>query len=382
MRSSVAEAGSRPVGEVPTAPTSCHASARAGLFPRSMSRESSRCRPRRLRYWQKTRARAVFSLRVGRHGRCRSARTGARGGRLFTFSGPADGRRKRRLRSSDDLVVSCARSYRWSTRAFRCSASGAISKPCAIALPELDDPGAALRLLDEASPRLVVRHDGRISRRPTGQLLLEFDDGRGPEQRGGGGRFRWRSSRRRALRLSRIRTRRRGALLVRAGLRARCEAERAAEAIEAYETGARDSSPTTPTPTATWAPSGTTRASAPRPSRAFEACLAREADHVEANFNLANVLEEEGDDRGALARTTGGRWRRTPSIRICTSIWRCSTRSSGRAAKPAFDHWRRYLQLDPDRDPGPKWPGSARARVRPGLRRRLRPGPGTARRRG
>ena len=79
--------------------------------------------------------------------------------------------------------------------------------------------------------------------------------------------------------------------------------------------------------------------------RAFEACLAREADHVEANFNLANVLEEEGYDRGALAH-----YRRAlaadplyPDLHINLAL----LYEKLDRAKPACEHWRRYLQLDP-----------------------------------
>ena len=41
-------------------------------------------------------------------------------------------------------------------------------------LPDLDDPAAALQVWDDASRRLVIRHDGRLEE-AAGQLLLEFD---------------------------------------------------------------------------------------------------------------------------------------------------------------------------------------------------------------
>ena len=80
-----------------------------------------------------------------------------------------------------------------------------------------------------------------------------------------------------------------------------------------------------------------------RPPRA--APTVSEADHVEANFNLANVLEEVGDDGGALKH-----YRRAlasdplyPDLHINLALL---YEKIGRT-RGACDHWRRVLQLDP-----------------------------------
>ena len=91
--------------------------------------------------------------------------------------------------------------------------------------------------------------------------------------------------------------------------------------------------------------------------RAFEACLAREADHVEANFNLANVLEEEGEDHGALAH-----YRRAltadpfyPDLHINLAL----LYEKLDRMRAACRHWRRYLQIDPQGS----WANVARQRL-------------------
>ena len=205
-------------------------------------------------------------------------------------------------------------------------------------LPELDDPAAALRLLDDASPRLVVRHDGHLEE-PSGQLLLEFDEDLAREGDAA------------VASLSDFEASAAAAdsmdealAWFERGCELDAQAGRAAEAIEAYETALE----LEPDYADAYCNLGAVRYNQGQRAearRAFEACLAREADHVEANFNLANVLEEEGDDRGALAH-----YRRAlaadplyPDLHINLALL---YEKLGRE-RPACAHWRRYLQLDP-----------------------------------
>lgn len=205
-------------------------------------------------------------------------------------------------------------------------------------LPDMNEPAAALRLWDEASRRLVVRHDGRLEE-ASGQLLLEFDDEpdvvdgepvalRGPGEEEGApgaeeeGAVSW----------------------FERGCELDADAARWHEAIEAYETALE----LDPDYADAYCNLGAVRYNQGQRAearRAFEACLAREADHVEANFNLANVLEEEGDDRAALAH-----YRRALAadpfyadlhINLALLYEKLDR------TRPALDHWRRYLQLDP-----------------------------------
>jgi tetratricopeptide (TPR) repeat protein len=219
-------------------------------------------------------------------------------------------------------------------------------------LPDMDDPAAALRLLDEESDRLVVSHDGRLEE-ASGQLLLEFvsesssaqesvaslaefepdatrASGRGPFAEVG-------SNANAANSQNAVEWFERGCELD-------AEESKWVEAIEAYETALEIA----PDYADAYCNLGAVRYNQGQRAearRAFEACLEREADHVEANFNLANVLEEEGDDGAAMAH-----YRRAlaadplyPDLHINLALL---YEKIGRT-RPACDHWRRYLQLDP-----------------------------------
>jgi tetratricopeptide (TPR) repeat protein len=194
-----------------------------------------------------------------------------------------------------------------------------------------------LRLWDEESRRLVVRHDGRLEE-ASGQLLLEFEGEAGPsaEAIASLAEFETQASETNGHAGDAVEWFERGCEL---------DAEQSgwSEAIEAYETALEIE----PDYADAYCNLGAVRYNQGQRAearRAFEACLAREADHVEANFNLANVLEEEGDDRGALAH-----YRRAlaadplyPDLHINLALL---YEKLGRE-KPACDHWRRYLQLD------------------------------------
>lgn len=216
-------------------------------------------------------------------------------------------------------------------------------------LPDLDDPAAALRILDEESARLVVRHDGRLEE-TGGQLLLEFDQTEAPKE----------EPKIASLADSRSADDRRGDAIewFERGCELDAESSKYAEAIEAYETALEIE----PDYADAYCNLGAVRYNQGQRAearRAFEACLAREADHVEANFNLANVLEEEGDDRVALAH-----YRRAlaadplyPDLHINLALLYEKLERS----KPACEHWRRYLQLDPQGS----WSKVARLRLEP-----------------
>ncbi len=91
----------------------------------------------------------------------------------------------------------------------------------------------------------------------------------------------------------------------------------------------------------------------------FARCLDLAPHHVEANFNLANLLEEEGDDHGALrhykvALAVAPLY---ADLQINLALLYEKLGEKGRARK----HWRRYLQLDS----AGAWSELARLRLAP-----------------
>ncbi len=222
-------------------------------------------------------------------------------------------------------------------------------------LPEMDDPVASLRLLDDASdasPRLVVRHDGRLEE-TGGQLLFEFDSPPPTDSDAVASlaAFEAEAARRAEGDASEPvagdELESSAADEALAWFERGCELDgdsaRWNEAIEAYETALE----LEPDYADAYCNLGAVRYNQGQRAearRAFEACLSREADHVEANFNLANVLEEEGDDRAALAH-----YRRAlaadpfyPDLHINLAL----LYEKLERERPALEHWRRYLQLD------------------------------------
>ena len=239
-------------------------------------------------------------------------------------------------------------------------------------LPELDDPAAALRLWDEQSDRLAVRHDGRLED-ASGQLLLEFPSP-GPDEtdavapldppaagghsdgsldaadsRGTG----WGPSRRPSpdepvplFPVTPGGDEAAGEALAwfERGCEIDAEPARWEEAIEAYETALA----LEPAYADAYCNLGAIRYNQGRRAEArndFESCLEHEPDHVEANFNLANVLEEEGDDRLALSH-----YRRAlasdplyPDLHINLAL---IYEKLDRRVQ-SLRHWRRYLQIEP-----------------------------------
>lgn len=206
-------------------------------------------------------------------------------------------------------------------------------------LPDLDDPAAALQVWDDASRRLVIRHDGRLEE-AAGQLLLEFDAEESAEDEAEVASL----AAFEAAGREPIDPREEAVEWFERGCELDAEASNWAEALEAYER-ALELSPDYADAYCNLGAVRYNQGQRAEARRAFEACLSHEADHVEANFNLANVLEEDGEDRGALAH-----YRRAlaadplyPDLHINLALL---YEKLGRE-KPAFDHWRRYLQLDP-----------------------------------
>jgi tetratricopeptide (TPR) repeat protein len=217
-------------------------------------------------------------------------------------------------------------------------------------LPEMDDPAAALRLWDESSERLVVRHDGRLEE-TGGQLLLEFEE----ESSGASAAI---SSLADAMASSDVDPSARQEAIgwFERGCELDAESRGWPAAIEAYEKALE----LEPDYADAYCNLGAVRynqGQRDEARRAFEACLALEADHVEANFNLANVLEEDGEDELAAAH-----YRRAlaadplyPDLHINLALL-YEKLSRDRQAR---EHWRRYLQLDPKGS----WAEVARLRI-------------------
>lgn len=207
-------------------------------------------------------------------------------------------------------------------------------------VPEVDDPVAALRLLDEDSDRLVISRGGRLEE-TGGQLLLKFDVPADTVDLAG-----------------------RSEVTALADLNRPTESSPADDALEWFEVGCNlDADPRhwneaieayekaierVPDYADAYCNLGAVRynkGQKVKARRAFEACLFIERDHIEANFNLANVLEEAGEDELALAH-----YRRAmtadplyPDLHINLALLYEKLRRERQAA----EHWRRYLQLDP-----------------------------------
>ena len=236
--------------------------------------------------------------------------------------------------------------------------------------PHVEDPVAALQLLDEEPERLVVRSDGRLEE-TGGQLLLGFEgsDAGGDGTRSSGSEIAVLAEASRSLPAANASS---------PPARGDCEKvsppttqavawfERGCEldgepaqwdaAIEAYEMAIRlvpDYADAYCNLGAVYYNKGDRREA----RRAFALCLGHDAEHREANFNLANVLEEEGDDDLALAH-----YRRAlksdplyPDLHVNLALLYEKLDRS----RAANQHWRRYLRLDPNGT----WSEVARSRM-------------------
>ena len=96
-------------------------------------------------------------------------------------------------------------------------------------------------------------------------------------------------------------------------------------------TAARSSAiPTSPTPTADLGALQQQHGDRAAARTCYEAAVAADGAHVEAGFDLAGILEEDGRD--ARRSSTTAPPRAAISSRTCASTWRCSTTASASAA--------------------------------------------------
>lgn len=215
-------------------------------------------------------------------------------------------------------------------------------------VPELDNPLKALRLWAEGSPRIVVRH-GDVLLEPDGQAVLDF--GSRPES----------DEQDLVTNLSKglHRQEYREELAERCFARG-CELDgnpsTYAEAIESYLEGIEidpEFSDCHCNLGAVYYNQGERKTA----RRCFENCLEIDRHHVEANFNLANLLEEDGCDDMALhhyrcALTSDPLY---PDLHANLALLHEKLGRNHHAA----EHWRRYLQLDGDGS----WADVARRRM-------------------
>ena len=204
-------------------------------------------------------------------------------------------------------------------------------------LPEIERPLDSLRVWVDGSDRVVVRHEGTLdgARRPAGARP----------------RARSRRSARTCCPCARPARPRRSATPSRpsSGSRSAAASTRIPRARRRRwtPTGARSSAiPTSPTLTATSAPSTSSAASAPAARSCYEAAVGADPLHVEARFNLAGLLEEEGRDEAALVhyRAAARSDPTFPDAQLNLALL-YDRLGLGRRAR---EHWRRYLGLRPD----------------------------------
>ena len=197
-------------------------------------------------------------------------------------------------------------------------------------VPEIDEPLRALRVCEEGSGRIVVRHDG-ILLEPDGQAVLDFSPEPSRDER------------------------------VEAIARPERMADETAE--ECFSRGCTlDGDPATYDQAVECYLQGIelvpdfadchcnlgavyyNRGERTAARRCFERCLEIDAHHVEANFNLANLLEEDGHDGEALRRyklaLAGDPL--YPDLQINLALLYEKLGDDGQARR----HWRRYLQLE------------------------------------
>jgi tetratricopeptide (TPR) repeat protein len=194
-------------------------------------------------------------------------------------------------------------------------------------IPEMPDPLAALRLLDERSRRVVVEHAGSLFE-PEGQMLLDFRAEPGGEavadlcERVGPTAAEW----------------------FERGCTLDGDPGRWREAVAAYERALA----LVPDYADAHCNLGTVHYGQGRRGAAL-ACFRRALDadplHLEANFNLANLLEERGEDEAAL-RHYRIVLRVDPHYADAHVNLALLFEKVGRRAR-AREHWRRYLQLEP-----------------------------------
>ncbi len=221
-------------------------------------------------------------------------------------------------------------------------------------LPELDDPAAALRLWDEAlrsprrAPRWRLEEAGRAA---AARVRRRSRSGPSARRRLAGG-VRGRGSIRRGFR-NRETRRRRGARLVRAGLRAGRRGVGLDRGRGGLREGARDRAglrrrllqprrrPVQP------GHSAPRRVAPSRPAWPERPTTSR-------RISISPTCSRKTATTGERWPTIGGRWQRIRSTRTCTSILRCSTRSSAGSDRPATIGAAICSSIPAA--PGPRWP--------------------------
>lgn len=205
-------------------------------------------------------------------------------------------------------------------------------------LPDVEDPVRSLRVWVEGSERMVVRHDGMLLE-PDGQMVLDFgseleadsEDAPVATIRAPGGLA--------------------ADVLQRAeecferGCQLDRESATHADAIKAYRE-ALDLRPDFADCHCNLGAVHYNRGERKAARRCFLRCLEIDDGHVEGNFNLANLLEEDGRDQDALQhyRTALAADPLYPDLHINLALL---YEKLGRGAE-GLQHWRRYLQIEPD----------------------------------
>lgn len=198
-------------------------------------------------------------------------------------------------------------------------------------LPEVDDPLRSLRVWVEGSERMVIRHEG-VLLEPNGQMVLDFGEVPseaeavrpiGPEESD------------QDLAVAAFE---RGCLLD-------ADPSTFDEAISAY-TEALELEPDFADCHCNLGAVHYNQGDRVKARRCFERCLEVDADHVEGQFNLANLLEESGCDEMALhhykiALASDPLY---PDLHINLALIYEKLGERSQASR----HWRRYLQLDAD----------------------------------
>lgn len=212
-------------------------------------------------------------------------------------------------------------------------------------VPEIDDPLRALRVWAEGSARIVVRHDGALLE-PDGQAVLDFGSESGAEDC-----------------VQTIAPPERE--LSRAEAAEECFARGCtldgdpatyAEAVECYLQGI-ELAPDFADCHCNLGAVYYNRGDHTTARLCFERCMQIDLHHVEANFNLANLLEEDGSDEQALRhyKVALAADPLYPDLQINLALLYEKLGEIGQARR----HWRRYLQLES----GGAWSDVARRRL-------------------
>jgi tetratricopeptide (TPR) repeat protein len=218
-------------------------------------------------------------------------------------------------------------------------------------LPDVEDPVRSLRIWVEGSERMVVRHDGQLLE-PDGQGVLDFGD----EQAAGQATIRvaplHTADHPSAEALQRAEAR------FEEGCRLDRDSATHAEAIRVYREALELHADFADCHCNLGA-MHYNRGERKKARVCFLRCLEIEDGHIEANFNLANLLEEDGRDQDALRhyRIAMKSDPMYPDLHINLALLYEKLGSPLEACR----HWRSYLRLDGSG----AWADVARQRLSP-----------------